>query len=639
MQLHTESAKSGRSSHYLGRATNRAAKSRKSHKEQAAKKKRASLLKQANAKVRAGQNTYLGKVLFALCKTVDSPVALRVWLAYKYQSYDDMRRSVDPLDYCNVADFQADYIVTELLSKLPLGKGTDEALTEAALQRFTTAESICHETNVLLEAYSNGKAMPVNRVVHEVFDLAQRKIGKLLERYNPYDGFDNCKWGPGSTASLASDSSSRTKKVLEDRLSVTADAVPLLRAVLPLDPFWLEARGFPCDGPTTPLNLESHYVVNQFSKLSFVAKNAKTHRIIGAEPTANVFMQLGVASVLRRALREVGVDLDDQSINQRGSFRASMSGTHATIDESMASDLVSSGLVALLLPPNWYHVLSQLRTPYYRFATLPAYKGEFEKFSSMGNGYTFELESLIFWALAQASIEVSGARGRAKVYGDDIIIPTKSVPLLYDVFSFTGFLVNHEKSHTMGYFRESCGVHHFNGYDVTPAYQRERLTTVAEFIALHNRVYRLNERLQGIRHSNAVSLQRAPWFEPARRPLRPTRTWAFDLSPVVRTIRRLLDSVLEPFKLSFVQPEWLDGDSGVLVTAKEMRAHLEVPCGPGINPVYRCLRAAPAIHEADVVALWSLAMRFGPNSEMPYGMEGVRPKILHHRISWCQYYC
>lgn len=591
--------------------------------------KRISKLKRANKLVKQRELSILRNTLFAFCKSIDTPVALRVWLCFKYGCYAELQAPIDPLSYCNVADFQKDYVLTEFLSKYIFEDNAEIHLQEAALQRFNTAEHLCSETNILFEAYTSGAAMPLSREVHEVLHLAARKIGELLGQHDPYQGFDECKWGPGSTASISAELASRVTKVCEGRISVTKDGIAPLRALLSLDPFWLEARGLTCDGPTSFLDIHDHYVVNDFSKLTFVPKNAKTHRIIGAEPTANVFMQLGIAQVLRRALRSVGVNLNDQSINQRAARQSSITGKTVTVDESMASDLVSRELVGFLLPPDWHYVLALVRTPYYYLRSEGAtlLKGEFHKWSSMGNGYTFELESLIFWALAQSSIEISGVSGRARIYGDDIILPTKSYRLLSDVFRFTGFLVNEEKTHTEGYFRESCGEHYFNGFCVTPVFQRDRVTSLSELIRLHNRLYRLNAEMNG---APKLIHYDQPWRRHFK--MHPIRVYGIELDTVLSTIRREVENVFEQCGIHFYQPNYWEGDGGIIVDGLTFRRHVVTVCGPGVIPLVPALVATPHLREADTMALYALSLRFGSAPpEMPQGFEGVRVKVVSYR--------
>lgn len=173
-----------------------------------------------------------------------------------------------------------------------------------------------------------------------------------------------------------------------------------------------------------------------------------------------------------------GVNLNDQSINQRRARFASMTGELATIDLSMASDTLARELVTELLPCEWVDVLNDLRS---RYTTWP--NGdvvENQKFSSMGNGFTFELESLIFYALS------SSVSANVSVFGDDIICPTASFEDVKNVLEHAGFAINTSKSFSTGPFRESCGADMFCGVDCTPVYLRSLLRTTEDVVKFHN---------------------------------------------------------------------------------------------------------------------------------------------------------
>jgi hypothetical protein len=122
--------------------------------------------------------------------------------------------------------------------------------------------------------------------------------------------------------------------------------------------------------------------------------------------------------------------------------------------------------------------------------TLPS--GEivtYRKVSSMGNGFTFELQSLIFYSAIQAVFELCpklGVDRRCRVYGDDIIVPTPHARPLIELLSFLGFKTNEEKSFIDGPFRESCGKHYFLGHDVTPFYIRENIDNPQKIYWFHN---------------------------------------------------------------------------------------------------------------------------------------------------------
>jgi hypothetical protein len=203
-----------------------------------------------------------------------------------------------------------------------------------------------------------------------------------------------------------------------------------------------------------------------------------------------MFVQKGIGAMIRRRLRYAGVDLNDQSRNQRLARVGSIAGSLATIDMSMASDTVASSLVEALLPPDWFDALEQCRS---QSGVLPSSTDyiQYEKFSSMGNGYTFELESLIFYGLALAVREAYRVEDtRVAVYGDDIVVPTAMAQPLCSLLEEVGFTVNEEKSFITGPFRESCGKHYFQGHDVTPFYVRRPVVTLSDLFLLHNNFYR-----------------------------------------------------------------------------------------------------------------------------------------------------
>jgi hypothetical protein len=178
-------------------------------------------------------------------------------------------------------------------------------------------------------------------------------------------------------------------------------------------------------------------------------------------------------------LKKLGVNLNDQTRNQEFAQRAYRDGL-ATIDLSKASDTLAYATVINLLPPDWVQLLEVARSPKTfvegRYVTL-------EKFSSMGNGYTFELESLIFAALAHACNP--GRADDIAVYGDDIIIPTQGASVLIEALSFLGFKVNNSKSFLAGNFFESCGKDFFQGVPVRPFFLKKEEGAASIPYALH----------------------------------------------------------------------------------------------------------------------------------------------------------
>jgi hypothetical protein len=228
------------------------------------------------------------------------------------------------------------------------------------------------------------------------------------------------------------------------------------------------------------------------NKVAFVPKTAVVHRTIAIEPLVNIYAQLGLGAVMRRKLLRAGMNLEDQSPNQRAALKGSRDGSLATIDLSSASDTVARELVRLLLPEGWFNVLDMCRSK------VGLYEGQwlrYEKFSSMGNGYTFELETLIFLGLALAvCTELEISTDEVLVYGDDIVVPVAAFRLMSDVLEFCGFSLNKSKSFSEGVFRESCGKDYFDGHDVRPFFQKELPNEIQDLFRLANGLRMLAHR-------------------------------------------------------------------------------------------------------------------------------------------------
>jgi hypothetical protein len=263
-------------------------------------------------------------------------------------------------------------------------------------------------------------------------------------------------------------------------MSCSANFLEVLPKFLGEVPLWRDSQ---CTGWT----LQGDDLVGQVTveihdgKLAFVPKNAKTYRSVLVEPTLNTMLQGGYGRHIASRLRRVGQDIHDQSRNQRLAREGSLTGALATLDLSSASDTISSELVAHLLPIDWFLALDACRTKTY-VDPLTSEVKVLEKFSSMGNGFTFPLQTLIFWALVVASQETTAD---VSVYGDDIICPVETVPTVLEVFAACGFKVNQSKSYWSGPFRESCGTDYYLGIDIRPFYLKRAISYEVLFL-LHN---------------------------------------------------------------------------------------------------------------------------------------------------------
>jgi hypothetical protein len=212
-------------------------------------------------------------------------------------------------------------------------------------------------------------------------------------------------------------------------------------------------------------------------------------------------LQLGVDGFIRRRLKRFGIDMDDQEPNQKMAYEGSIrtdADTPVTIDLSNASDTVSLRLVKLLLPEEWYGYLCALRSP--KGSVPDRTKLRYAKISSMGNGYTFALETLIFCAMCYAALKLSGHRwdrSLVAVFGDDMVVPQSAVAPLLSLLEACGLEPNTEKSFLGGRARESCGTDWVSGVNMRPVFLKDQPVTVCELFTHRNLIARWADSFVG----------------------------------------------------------------------------------------------------------------------------------------------
>lgn len=424
------------------------------------------------------------EVFFALCKQIDSPVSLGCWLRFEHSHAELAKMEINPRHYNDHSSFYNDYICVSYLAKSKVLK-TGIDVVEAALQKFTTSESLCRSTNKRL-ASDIGSRTRFEPYIH----TARRKISKLLGVFSLDKVERHCGWGPGATTDLRRSQSQLDRKMCELPIPVTRKALFRFKSVLESDLHW--SGSILGNVPEGPFSLLRHnFVINEDCRVETVAKNAKTNRVIAIENRGNSFLQKGVGGFFRDRLRKVGVDLDNQEINQTLAAEA-WERLLATLDLKAASDTISIEAVWLLLPFEWAEYLDSIRS---HWALMPdGSRRKLEKFSSMGNGFTFELESLIFWALAQTVSDFNSGQ-RVSIYGDDIICSQADAAELTELLNHVGFEINNDKSFADGVFFESCGKHYFQGRECTPAYQKDGISDDLSIVRAANRLIRLGVRL------------------------------------------------------------------------------------------------------------------------------------------------
>lgn len=418
------------------------------------------------------------------------------------------------------------YQIHTLLKKFPL---SGEQCREAAKASFHEYERHCdlfNRENYKAIVALNKRHPDYLGIIEEIRADIAACIGVQPSLSSVYD---NARHGPGTALGLYAPMVTSYFKWTPP-YSVSPKALPYVREAISADPRWIGALW---DYFRTQFEIPMHAPVPEwllwewalksydYCQYSTVPKSAVTDRSIGIEPELNVYLQLGVDRVIRRRLKlRWGIDLNSQSENQLLALNASVTNEDATIDLKGASDCTAVMTAYMLLPEAWFALLMDLRSENI-LMDRPKVGNEGQpvtlaKISAMGNGFTFVLESLIFAAIARASMRRKKHKGKISVFGDDIIVPRTVAPFCIDLLKLFGYLVNEEKTFIEGPFRESCGVDCLNGINIRPLFLKRPVLQVTDLWYVTNSLYVLERRL--------------PWHWEVS--FQKTREWIYSLIPI-----------------------------------------------------------------------------------------------------------
>jgi hypothetical protein len=434
----------------------------------------------------------LSAVATDLYESLDTPISLSCEILLRYKEIAQLAgKSLDPNAYLDPFRLRSDRQAVDFLRKVPFQvEGLDAR--GSAVQKFWAAEADCKATNMRIRSFLDNPER-ASDTIRKAFCLAVEFVREVLGpnvRFGEW--LEHCRHGPKGFNHPEVRGLTSIYDKLQVTPSVTHDFRDTAAVLVMSSPSWArsvtdcETEGF------WPFVKADDLVPMPGNRVTFVPKTATTERAIAIEPLMNVYAQLGLGRMIRRRLRSLaGIDLDDQSVNQALAKEGSIRGFLATIDLSSASDTVSREVIRAIFPDAWFGAMDACRS---KVGTLDGKSFMYEKFSSMGNGFTFELESLLFWALARSACVISHCPEMVSVYGDDIVVPVDAYDTLEEILTFFGFTLNKRKSFRSGYFRESCGKDYYNGVDVRPFLQEELPQTLESVFTLANGLRRAAQR-------------------------------------------------------------------------------------------------------------------------------------------------
>lgn len=391
-------------------------------------------------------------------------------------------------------------------------KGQRLVRMECAIKIFHDFEKLCKKTNhdnIFRTfqydnddwSYSSYDEIVTRKVMIFAQSFIQRVLGSELDFEEMINSF---RHGPGATTDKRGNKSTQIEKTVPP-YGVTPGASAYFTKVIESDDLWMRAlRDLWIKNLDFLENVDGYLHPDRLlqfidtSEVTFVPKDAEKERTINIEPTANIYLQLGVDAVIRKNLKKLfSIDINTQEKNQQLAKVGSLTGKLVTIDLSGASDSVALTWLNLF-PEKWAEFLLAIRLPQGRIS-LTKELIKFEKLSTMGNGFTFAIETLIFSALLYGTIRARNEHwsdyiDTIAIYGDDIVIPTQ----LYSEYSYVlrrlGFLENVQKTFGTGNVRESCGTDFLFGYRIDRPTIKCVPQNEPELVVFHNYFYDLTMR-------------------------------------------------------------------------------------------------------------------------------------------------
>lgn len=394
-----------------------------------------------------------------------------------------------PSTYASAKDYYQEALVIELFRKCRLPTSSDR-LTMEAKNTFWQCEHLCKGTNIRLSRYHPHTMNLRDSKDVAVSDFISRWRKELKKVLGPVTYVLEPRFSQGATLSDNGVWTTIPDKMTSEPTSYNSGAQ-----------LYGDAFRFTPQGERFPEPL-----LVRGNRFFTVPKDSFKDRGCCVEASAMVSLQLAVGHHFKRRYeKSYGRKLQWNPLRHQRLARLASAGRRdlATIDLSNASDTVSYGLCQLVLPEDWFTLLNKLRASHTK---IDGRWVRLEKFSSMGNGFTFELETLLYQTLCDTIV---GSR-ICSAFGDDMIVPGPASRDVMAALQFFGFQPNREKTFCEGPFRESCGGDYFDGQLVRAYYLKELPDEPQHWIALANGLRKADPHLVHYRHAWRFCLDQLP---------------------------------------------------------------------------------------------------------------------------------
>lgn len=420
-------------------------------------------------------NVYV-KTIIDLCEAIGGARALSLAILLRNVDPKNLGASFKTLLDLSPNDFNCpnDYLryaqATSLVSKNANFELSSDAVYNT-VKKWFESEQRCFETNLRLK---NNHESWFDMRLNTARDILMSVVGQVPEQL--YHNFTN-----GASLDAGGSEKQMFYKLLENP-KYTPRATKYIQSLRKTDWQFCEIH-----------NSFSDQLVDH-NELLFIPKSWKELRGICIASVANMSLQKFRGNYIRHRLKKWGYDLSVmQDQHKLLACKASISNGASTIDLRAASDSLATATVERLMSSEWFTFLNDVRETYTK---CPNDKMHYnQKFSAMGNGFTFELETLIFLSLCYAvhtHDETFCGPPLISVYGDDIIVEKRITANVIKLLAYIGFETNIDKTFVDGPFRESCGGDYWLGIDVRPIYLKKDVSSYENQITFVNSIRRIS---------------------------------------------------------------------------------------------------------------------------------------------------
>lgn len=321
----------------------------------------------------------------------------------------------------------------------------DDLYTQHELNERAKADFIASQS---LFGLPNDNSPLVRQTLQRAKDICFSILGDFdLEEYASL-----CKWGKRAAKGLPA-----RRSYLDVRVSRST----CTQAQLPWYRYFAATDSIFCRDVKEPRVVDS-------VKYTTVPKSFKAQRGIAPDVSFGGFLSQGLGLLIRDRL-EAGTHINlatAQKIHKKIAQKASSDGSYATLDMSKASDSFTWDHIDKIVPDSWKEILKVVRV---NNIEIDSKVIELKSYMLMGSGHTFPLQTVLFYSLAKAIVELMGSRQKVYVFGDDLLVPNFCAKPVIFILEKIGFTLNEDKSFHDGHFRESCGGDYYRGLDVRPA--------------------------------------------------------------------------------------------------------------------------------------------------------------------------